>query len=93
MENITDLLLQYAGTFVLLATVAVPFVTEAFFTYIWQPMNKLLNTLIVMVISLILTFSVWVVGGWLATGFLSEITVWWHVALDAIGAGAVAKWT
>jgi hypothetical protein len=93
MEQLQELILYYAGTFALLATVFVPMVTEALFTYVWQPVNKVLNKVVILIVALILTFAAWQLSVWQGVGFLAEITVWWHVALYGIGAGATASWT
>lgn len=92
-ELLKNLISEYALTFALLATLTVPLVTELFFTHVWQPATKLLNSLMVFVISLAVTFVAWPVSGWLDIGFLSEFTDWWRVALWGVGAGVVAQFT
>ena len=91
-EQAVLLIKEYVGTFMLLSLVLVPFVTEAFFTYVWQPANKFINSVLVLLISVIVTFVSWAASTYFGVGFLAEINLWHHVLLYGLGAGAVAQW-
>jgi len=93
MEQIAILVTEYAGTFLLLASFLVPLVIEAFFTYVWQPVGKFLNSIMTFVIAVAVTFIAWLISGWAGVGFLSELDAWWHVLLYGLGAGVFANWT
>lgn len=93
MEQIAILVGEYVGTFLLLASFFVPMVIEAFFTYVWQPAGKFLNSLMTIFIAVAVTFVAWPISQAVGVGFLSEINVWWHVLLNGLGAGIIANWT
>jgi hypothetical protein len=93
MEQISVLIAEYAGTFLLLASVLVPLVIEAFYTYVWQPVGKLLNSVMTFVIAIATTFLAWKLSALLGVGFLAELEVYWHVLLYGIGAAVFANWT
>jgi len=91
-EYMVELIKEYVGTFMLLSLVLVPLVVEAIFTHVWQPANKFLNSVMVLLIATAVTFIAWPVSTYFETGFLSEITLWYHVLLYGLGAGAVSHW-
>lgn len=92
-ESVKQLISEYAVSFAIIATFTVPLLVELFFTYVWQPATKFLNSVMVFLIAIVVTFAAWPLSVWVGYGFLAEGYQWWGILLWGAGAGAVAQFT